>query len=189
MTDDVREALAGEGADATPPGGEPREPQAAEPAEPPSPSAGPSPEAEAAEFKDRWLRAEAEVQNVRRRALRDRDEAVASSENRFLLDLVELLDDLERALGSLDAAQGGAAWAQGVSLTAQRMRDTLARWNVLPVPTVGRPFDPKVHEALAEIEAPEGIAPGHVAQEVQRGYRRGERTLRAARVVVAREKS
>lgn len=185
MTDDVRETLAGEGADATPPEGEPREPQAGEAAA----ASGAAPAAEAAELKNRWLRAEAELQNVRRRAIRDRDESVAASENRFLLDLVELLDDLERALGSIDPAQGGAAWVQGVSLTAQRMRDTLARWNVLPVPTIGRPFDPNVHEALAEIEAPEGVAPGHVAQEVQRGYRRGERTLRAARVIVAREKS
>jgi molecular chaperone GrpE len=185
MTDDVRETLAGEGADATPPAGDPREPQADEAAATP----GPAPAAEAAEFKDRWLRAEAELQNVRRRAIRDRDESVAASESRFLLDLVELLDDLERALGSMDPSQAGAAWVQGVSLTAQRMRDTLARWNVMPVPTVGRPFDPNVHEALAEIEAPEGIAPGHVAQEIQRGYRRGDRTLRAARVIVAREKS
>jgi molecular chaperone GrpE len=190
MTDDVRETLAGEGADATPPAEESREPQAGEEAASPgqSPAAGLSPTADTADFKDRWLRAEAELQNVRRRAIRDRDESVAASENRFLLDLVELLDDLERALGSMDPAQGGAAWVQGVSLTAQRMRDTLARWNVMTVATVGRPFDPNVHEALAEIEAPDGIAPGHVAQEIQRGYRRGERTLRAARVIVAREK-
>lgn len=191
MTDDVRETLAGEGADATPPAEEPREPQAGETAAAagPAPAAGVAPAADAADFKDRWLRAEAELQNVRRRAARDRDESVAASESRFLLDLVEILDDLERALGSMDPVQGAAAWVQGVSLTAQRMRDTLARWNVISVPTVGRPFDPTVHEALAEIEAPEGVAPGHVAQEVQRGYRRGERTLRAARVVVAREKS
>jgi molecular chaperone GrpE len=184
MTDDVREAFAGEGADATPPAESPNEPRPGEPGS----GAGQSAAAEAAEYKDRWLRAEAEMQNVRRRALRDRDEALAATETRFLLDLVELLDDLERALAAVAPEQGDAAWAQGVSLTAQRMRDTLARWNVLAVPTVGRPFDPSVHEALVEIEAPEGIAPGHVAQEVQRGYRRGERTLRAARVVVARAK-
>lgn len=193
MIDDVRETVAGEGADATLPAPEPGEPFEPKPGEPADAAPAPAPEpavsaevAEAAEYKDRWLRAEAEMQNVRRRAARDRDEALAASESRFLLDLVELLDDLERALAAVTPEQREASWAQGVSLTAQRMRDTLARWNVLPVETAGRPFDPHRHEALAEIEAPEGIAPGHVAQEVLKGYRRGDRTLRAARVVVAR---
>lgn len=201
MTDDVRETLAGEGADATPPAGPPREPQdreagGASPAEAEAPGepAGAGARdaraaAEASEYKDRWLRAEAEMQNVRRRALRDRDEALAASESRFLLELVELLDDLERALAAVGGEPRETAWAQGVALTAQRMRDTLARWNVVPVETVGRPFDPTVHEAMLEIEAPEGIAPGQVAQEVSKGYRRGERTLRAARVVVARARA
>ena len=141
---------------------------------------------EAADFKDKWLRAEAEIQNVRRRLLREREEAVRLSEERVLLDVIGLLDDLERALGSLPPEQSGGAWAQGVALTAQRMRDTLARHGVTPVPSVGQPFDPAFHEALLEIPAPEGIAPGHVAQEVLRGYQREARALRAARVVVAR---
>jgi molecular chaperone GrpE len=191
MIDDVRETVAGEGADATPPRGEPLElpaPDAAEAAEPAAAPEAPAP-AEAIDYKDRWLRAEAEMQNVRRRAQRDRDEGIAAAESRFLLDLIELLDDLERALASLAPEQAAAAWAQGVSFTAQRMRDTLARWNVTPIEAVGRPFDPTVHEALLEIEAPEGVPPGSVAQEILRGYRRGERALRAARVVVAKRRA
>ena len=66
------------------------------------------------------------------------------------------------------------------------MRDMLARNGVTPVASVGEPFNPLVHEALLEIPAPEGVTPGCVAQEVAKGYRRGERALRAARVVVAR---
>lgn len=183
MTDDVRETVAGEGADATPPARESEaEPAAAGTAAPEAAA----PSAEAAGYKDRWLRAEAEIQNVRRRAARDRDEAIAAAESRFLLDLVELLDDLERALAAVAPEHREAAWVQGVSLTAQRMRDALARWNVLPIETSGRPFDPNLHEALAEIPAPDGVEPGHVAQEVLRGWRRGERTLRASRVIVAR---
>lgn len=184
MMDDVRETVAGEGADATPPAAEKAVPPAAAPgAAAPEPAAA---AAEAADYKDRWLRAEAEIQNVRRRAARDRDDAIAAAESRFLLDLVELLDDLERALAAVGPEQRDAAWAQGVALTAQRMRDTLARWNVLPIETAGRPFDPTLHEALAEVDAPDGVEPGHVAQEILKGWRRRERTLRAARVVVAR---
>jgi len=144
------------------------------------------PAPEAPDYKDKWLRAEAEIQNVRRRLLREREEAVRVSEDRVLLDVIGLLDDLERALAVLPSEQAGGAWAQGVALTAQRMRDTLARHGVTAVPSVGEPFDPAFHDALLEIPAPEGIAPGHVAQEVQRGYQRENRALRAARVVVAK---
>jgi molecular chaperone GrpE len=138
------------------------------------------------DYKDRWLRAEAEIQNTRRRAARDRDEAVRTSEDRILLDLIEVLDDLERALAALAPEQADAAWAQGVALTAQRLREALSRRGVAAIEAVGQPFDPTLHEALLEVPAAEGIAPGAVAQEVLRGYRRGDRALRAARVVVTK---
>lgn len=190
MIDDVRETLAGEGAEGASPEGSTGGPAPEGPAPgAPAPADTAAAAAEAAEYKDRWLRAEADMQNVRRRAARDRDEAIAATESRFLLDLIELLDDLERALAAFSPEQKDSPWAQGVALTAQRMRDTLARWNVVAVETVGRPFDPNVHEALLEIDAPDGAAPGTIVNEALKGYRRGERTLRAARVVVARQRT
>ncbi|MFN8588012.1 MAG: nucleotide exchange factor GrpE [Candidatus Eisenbacteria bacterium] len=138
------------------------------------------------QLQDRWLRTEADLQNVRRRSAREREEAVARAEESVLLDVIGLLDDLDRAIAALAAEQAAEAWAQGVSLTAQRMRDMLARHGVTPIAAVGQPFDPLVHEALLEIPAPEGIAPGCVAQEVAKGWQRGGRALRASRVVVAR---
>lgn len=140
------------------------------------------------DYKDRWLRAEAEIQNARRRATRDREESVRAAEERILLDMVEVLDDLERALAAMpqEPSAGSSAWAQGVALTAQRLRDALARRGVTPIAAVGVPFDPAFHEALLEVEPPKGIRPGAVVQEVQKGYARDNRALRAARVVVAR---
>ena len=166
---------------------------AAAPAEGPA-AAGPEAAGEAGaastdsagQYKDRWLRAEAELQNTRRRASRDRDEAVRAAEDRVLVELIEILDDVERALSALTPEQAADSWAQGVALTAQRMRDALARRGVTAIPTLGQPFDPAFHDALLEVPSAEGVAPGSVAQEVQKGYRRGERALRAARVVVAR---
>ena len=181
MTEDIRDA-AHEG---------PR-PETVEPAtEAATPESAPI-EAEAEpvvvepDYKDRWLRAEAELQNTRRRAARDREDAVRAAEDRVLLDVIEVLDDLERALGALATAAAEESWAQGVVLTAQRMRDVLARRGVTVIEAQGKPFDPMYHEALLEVPAPEGSAPGSVVQEVQKGYARGERALRAARVVVAR---
>jgi len=147
---------------------------------------GGAPSGEAADYKDRWLRAEADLQNFRRRARRDADEARRSAEEAVLLDLVSWLDDLERALQSASEGGAAAAWAEGVALVLQKGRDHLQRQDVITVDPLGKPFDPTLHEAILEVEAPEGAAPGSVVQVVQKGYRRGGRALRAARVVVAR---
>ena len=140
----------------------------------------------AVDFRDRWLRAEADLQNFRRRAAREREETVRMCEDRLLLEMIDVLDDLERALAALGAPAVAETWAQGIMLTAQRLRDALARFGVSAMDVVGQPFRPESHEALLEIDPPDGIAPGCIASEIRRGYRRGDRALRAARVVVAR---
>jgi molecular chaperone GrpE len=137
-------------------------------------------------LRDRWLRAEAELQNYRRRARRDADEARRIAEERVMLEIVHALDDLDRAVDS--AAQSGApeSWAAGVKLTAQRLREYLGREGVRTLDPVGQPFDPAFHEAILEVDAPAGVQPGQVVQVVLKGYARGDRSLRPARVVVAR---
>jgi len=156
--------------------------------EPPAgPAAGPVPDGP--DYKDRWLRAEAELQNFRRRASRDWEEGRRLAEEGVLLEMVAVLDDLERALAAADSSGAETSWAQGVSLVAQRIRDFLARQGVAVEDPLGRPFDPAFHEALLELDAPDGAAPGTVVQVVQKGYRRSGRALRAARVVVARARA
>ncbi len=153
-----------------------------------APTAGPGArEPEVAALRDRWLRAEAELQNYRRRAQRELEEARRGAEERVLLDVIEFLDDLERALTAARDAGGDAAWVQGVELVAQRMRDSLTRSGVTALSPRGESFDPRFHEALLELPAPEGTSPGTVLQVERTGYRRGDRVLRAARVAVAAE--
>ena len=141
--------------------------------------------AEAIDYKDRWLRAEAELQNFRRRARRELDDSRRAAEEAVLLDLVALLDDLERALQAASEAGAPPSWTEGVALVMQKGRDYLERQGVVAVDPAGQPFDPRFHEAILEVAAAEDVAPGTVTQVVHRGYRRGERALRAARVVVA----
>lgn len=208
MTEEVRDAASGERPDppiddATGDDNDTTAPESDASAREPSAAATPEQAAAAAEpgatpaasnagpeagidYKDKWLRSEAELQNFRRRAQRDREDSIQRAQENVLLDVIGLLDDLDRALAAVKAEQSAEPWAQGVALTAQRMRDTLARWDVSEIEAAGRPFDPAVHEAMLEIDAPEGVAPGSVAQVIQKGYRRGERPLRPARVVVAR---
>ena len=142
--------------------------------------------ADAPDYKDRWLRAEADLQNFRKRALRDWDEGRRMAEEAVLLEMVSVLDDLERALAAAGSPGATAGWSEGVALVAQRIRDFLGRQGVTVEEALGRRFDPAFHEALLELDAPEGAEPGTVIQVIHKGYRRGERALRAARVVVAR---
>jgi len=139
-----------------------------------------------AEFKDRWLRAEAELQNYRRRAQRDLEETRRSSEERVMLEIIAALDDLERAIEASRSANAPDAHIQGVQLVANRLGEYLARQGVAVLNPVGERFDPNFHEALLEVEPAEGIEPGHIMQVALKGYRRGDRALRPARVVVAR---
>jgi len=137
-------------------------------------------------YKDRWLRSEANLQNFRRRAQRDVEEARRFAEDRMLLATIDHLDDLERALDAAHEATAAAAWIEGVELVARRMRDHLERHGVTEVAAVGAPFNPEVHEAMLEVDSPAGVEPGHVVQVARKGYQRGGRALRPARVIVAR---
>jgi molecular chaperone GrpE len=141
---------------------------------------------EAVDYRDRWLRAEAELQNYRRRMQRESEQVRRAAEESVLLELIAVVDDLERALRVAEEAGAAESWTRGVALVVQRALDYLQRQGVTAVNPLGGPFDPSLHEAVLEMDATEGSAPGSVLQVVQQGYRRGERSLRAARVVVAR---
>ncbi len=146
-----------------------------------------APPADAAiDYKDRWLRVEAELQTFRRRARREVEDARRMAEEAILLDLVSWLDDLERAVEA--AKEGGAnpSWLAGVGLVLQKGREHLERQGVVAVDPMQQPFDPHFHEAILEVDAPPETVPGTVVQVIHKGYRRGARALRAARVVVAR---
>jgi molecular chaperone GrpE len=138
------------------------------------------------DYKDRWLRAEADLQNYRRRAQRESELVRRAAEEAVLLELIGMVDDLERALAAAREAEAPEPWVQGVSLVVNRALDYLQREGVFPMDPTGQPFDPALHEAILEVDAPTGAAPGTVVQVARKGYRRGERPLRAARVVVAR---
>lgn len=171
-----------EPSDGTPAATEPAESAAA-----PAAAEAAAPSTESAEsLRDRWLRAEADLQNFRRRAVRERDETRRLAEESVLFELIAAHDDLERALAAAGAGEAPPAWLEGVRLVAAGMRDALARFGVTKLEPVGAPFDPRFHEAILEVDAPDGVAPGHVVQVAQTGWARGERALRAARVIVAR---
>jgi molecular chaperone GrpE len=147
--------------------------------------------AEAEGQKDRALRALAEVENVRKRLERERDEARTYSVTRFARDFLTVADNLSRALAAIPADARGKAddWLKavldGIEATERELQAALARHGVKPIAAEGQRFDPHLHQAIAEVPA-KGAEPGSVVNVVQPGYTIGERLLRPAMVTVAR---
>lgn len=143
--------------------------------------------AERDEMRDRFIRALAEAENVRKRAERDRREAEAYGGSRLARDLLPVVDNLERALQSADEAQRAAAGPliEGVELTLRALLDTLERHGVETIaPQPGERFDPQRHEAMFEAPVP-GTRSGEIIQVMTRGFLLHDRLLRPAQVGVS----
>jgi molecular chaperone GrpE len=158
---------------------------AAAPVDPSDPVA--SAQAEAARLKDTWLRTAADFDNFRKRTRRELEEARRGGREDLLKALLPVFDNLERAIQSAQRAGDVKAVADGLAMVQRQFVDALAREGIVRVPTVGRSFDPSVHEAIQQVETTDH-APGSVIAEVQSGYMQGDRLLRAALVVVAKSK-
>jgi molecular chaperone GrpE len=143
---------------------------------------------EAEEGHERCLqqlqRERADFINYKRRVDRERAEERERVRQDTLRELLPALDDLDRALAHLPEALRGHSWAEGVSLTRQRLLDSLRRLGVERLGTAGERFDPAVHEAVVYHEEP-AATEQHVQSVLRPGYRLGPQLLRPAQVVVA----
>ncbi len=159
----------------------------AEPAAEQDPPSDPLAEAEkrAAALKDQLLRTAADFDNYRKRSRREVEEAGLSGREGLLKDLLPVFDNLERATSHADATADVAAFVSGIEMVMRQFQDTLGKLGVERVPAVGERFDPTVHEAIQQV-ATADVEPGHVAAEIQGGYRFGGRLIRPAMVVVAK---
>jgi molecular chaperone GrpE len=156
----------------------------------PAPAPDPLAEAlaEAARMKDQWIRTAADFDNFRKRSRRDLEDARKGGREELLKELLPVFDNLERAIQSTQRAADVKAVTDGLMMIQKQFNDTLPRVGISRVPTVGRPFDPSVHEAIQQIETSDH-PPGIIVAEVQPGYVQGERLVRAAMVVVAKPKA
>ena len=143
-------------------------------------------QAERDDFTDRMLRIDAEFENFKKRARKAETDAVAEARERVLKDMLEVVDNLERAVGTQVAGGNGDAGAvlKGVDLVLRVLKQKLERHDVKAFDAAGQPFDPRVHEAISRIASAD-VPAGSVAVELQKGYRVGERLLRPALVSVS----
>jgi len=133
-------------------------------------------------YLDNWRRAEADLQNLRRRSEQQRADTSRYASTSLVLNLLPIVDDFERAFGSLDEHVAGMTWFDGVHLIYRKLIALLESAGVKPIKAEGETFDPSVHEAVAHADGEEN----KVISEVQRGYKLHDRVLRPAMVVVGK---
>jgi len=140
--------------------------------------------AEVAEWKDRCLRAAADMENVRRRARLDAEEARKFANERLVSELLPVLDNFGRALDAADQTEDFEALRTGVQLIHRQLDELLTRAGLVRIEAEGQTFDPNLHEAIMQVE-PEGDQPPHlVVQELRPGYRLNDRVVRPSLVKV-----
>ncbi len=139
---------------------------------------------DAADKQDRLLRALAEVDNIRRRAQRDREDYTRYASESLMRELIPVLDNFDRALAAARSAGNAPGLVEGVELIQREFLRVLERAGVTRYSALGQPFDPTRHEAITRLVSTEA-APGTVVAETAPGYMLNGRVLRAAMVAVA----
>jgi molecular chaperone GrpE len=140
-------------------------------------------EAEKNEARERMLRIAAEFENYKKRVRKEQSESESKARESVLRDMLEVIDNLERALAVGEGADPKALH-QGLQLVLRLFGSKLERHDVKAFEAKGQPFDPRLHDAISQVPTADA-PPGSVVNEVQKGYKIGDRLLRPAMVAVA----
>ena len=146
--------------------------------------------AKAAEHWDRLVRSTADLDNYKKRATRERQDAIKYANESLMQKLLPVLDNFEAAIAAVQSsgAENAQSLLTGVTMIQQQLRSALTEAGLEEVEAHGKPFDPNFHEAVSQAESEEHPE-GHVMQQLRKGYRLRDRLLRPATVVVAKPPS
>ena len=147
------------------------------------PKADTAPKQEEVDWRDKYIRLQAEFDNFRKRTLREKMDLIQSGGNDVLKAMLPVLDDVMRALEASKKSDDLEALRKGEELVAQKFVDALRQKNVIEIEAKDKDFNPDLHEAVAKFAAGEDKK-GKVIDVVQRGYKLGDKVLRFAKVVV-----
>ena len=142
-------------------------------------------EAEAAKLKDLALRARADLDNFRKRALREKEEAIRYANNGLLERLLPVIDNFELGLDAAKNAADTASILQGMAMVHKQLQDFLKNNGLEEVQAEGEAFDPNKHDAVSQ-EFSTDVPEGHVVRQVRKGYRIKDRLVRASSVIVSK---
>ncbi len=144
--------------------------------------------ADAEQWRDRFLRKAAELENFRKRTEKEKGETAVLAKSMVLKEILPVVDGFERALaglaGARESTESLARYGEGIQLLHKQLLDTLRHLGVVPMDAVGKSFDPNFHEALVRLETADQEE-NLVVQELRRGYLFNDRLLRAAQVAVS----
>ena len=137
------------------------------------------------ESEEKVLRLAAEFENTKKRLQRERELSLKYAEENILKELLPGIDNIERAMEQDQNSNTVESLLEGVELTRKGLLATLEKFGVNPIESIGEPFDPNIHEAVA-MEETEAMEPNRVLKEFQKGYLYKDRLLRAAKVIVSK---
>ncbi len=136
-------------------------------------------------WKTDYLYLRADFDNYRKSMVKERSDLVKYGTERFLVDLLDVFDNFERALELDINAENYGQFKEGINLTASELKKVLDKHSVKEVKSAGEAFNPLVHEALSSEET-DSVAPGHIARVYKKAYKLHDRVIRPAQVVVAK---
>ena len=137
------------------------------------------------ELNEKYLRQAAEFDNFRRRTARERVEMIQTAGRDVISDLLEVLDDTDRAQKQLETTDDLNQIREGVGLVFSKLRHKLTSKGLKPMEVIGQEFNPDLHEAVTEVESGANMK-GKVVAEITKGYYLGEKIIRFAKVVVGK---
>jgi len=137
---------------------------------------------------DLYLRSEAEIENIKKRNQKDKEEWLKYANESLIKEILPVMDNLEMAISHSQNENSVQALREGVELTLKGLRDALGKSGLEEVKAEGEPFDPNYHHAVSE-QADEGVQSGTILQELQRGYMLNKRLIRPAMVIVSKGSS
>jgi molecular chaperone GrpE len=141
---------------------------------------------ELGEMKEKFIRKVAEFENYKKRSLKERMDLIQTAGKEVIVDLLEVLDDCERAEKQLNTSEEGSQANEGVMLVFNKLRSILSGKGLKPMETINKDFNPDIHEAITEIPAPTEEQKGKVIDEIQKGYYLNDKIIRYAKVVVGK---
>ena len=156
-----------------------------EPAAVPTPATEGDPAAELEKLRDLALRSRAELDNYRKRMVREKEEAIRYANSSLLEDLLPILDNFELGLNAAKGAPEAGGILQGLEMVRKQLEDFLRAHGVEVVDAEGKVFDPNLHDAVAHEPSTE-VAEGHVVRQLRRGFKLRDRLIRPATVFVSK---
>jgi molecular chaperone GrpE len=143
-------------------------------------------QAELDDWKDKFMRKVAEFDNFKRRTAKEKIEMMLTAGKEVITELLDVLDDSERAQKQLETGNDTASDKEGILLVFNKLRGVLQAKGLKPMITIGEEFNPDLHEAITEIPAPSPELKGKVLDEVMKGYYLNDKIIRHAKVVVGK---